>query len=70
MNVVRHYDLLIDEDNDPFHDPPELQEYMDQWDGAAFIDQMQLDSGKTVLEIGIGTGRIARKVAPFCFQLT
>ncbi|MBQ8313521.1 MAG: class I SAM-dependent methyltransferase [Clostridia bacterium] len=70
MNVVNHYDLLIDEDNDPFHDPPELQEYMDQWDGAAFIDQMQLDSGKTVLEIGIGTGRIARKVAPCCFQLT
>ena len=38
MNVVKHYDLLINEDNDPFRDPPELQEYMDQWDGAAFID--------------------------------
>lgn len=70
MNVVKHYDLLIDEDNDPFRDPPELQEYMDQWDGAAFIDQMQLAPDKTVLEIGIGTGRLARKVAPRCLQLT
>lgn len=70
MNVINHYDLLIDEGNDPFHDPPELQEYMDQWDGAAFINQMQLTPDKTVLEIGIGTGRIARKVAPFCSRLT
>lgn len=70
MNVVKHYDLLIDEDNDPFRDPPELQECMDQWDGAAFIDQMQLAPDKTVLEIGIGTGRLARKVAPRCLQLT
>lgn len=70
MNVVKHYDLLIDEENDPFRDPPELQEYMDQWDGAVFIDRMQLTADKTVLEIGIGTGRIARKVASCCFQLT
>ena len=42
MNVITHYDLLIDEGNDPFHDPPELRSYMDQWDGARFLDALQL----------------------------
>ncbi len=62
MNVVKHYDLLIDEGNDAFCDPPVLQEYMDKWDGQEFIDSMTLDKKKTVLEIGIGTGRIAKKL--------
>ena len=70
MNVAKHYDLLIDEGNDAFCDPPVLQEYMDKWDGQEFIDSMTLDKKKTVLEIGIGTGRIAKKVAPSCFRLT
>ena len=70
MNVVKHYDLLIDEGNDAFCDPPVLQEYMDKWDGQEFIDSMTLDKEKTVLEIGIGTGRIAKKVAPNCLRLT
>ena len=25
MDVRTHYDLLIDEDNDPFRDPPQLR---------------------------------------------
>ncbi len=62
--VREHYDLLIDEGNDPVLDPPELKEYMDGWDGALFIDLMQLTKRKTALEIGCGTGRIAVKVAP------
>lgn len=33
MDVITHYDLLIYENNDPFRDPPALQEYMNQWDG-------------------------------------
>lgn len=33
MNVIKHYDLLIDEGNDAFRDPPALQEYMNKWDG-------------------------------------
>lgn len=70
MNVIKHYDMLIDEDNDPFRDPPELQKYMDKWDGQIFFDALNLDSKKTVLEIGIGTGRIAAKVAPCCLKLT
>lgn len=70
MDVTRHYDLLIDENNDPFNDPPVLQAYMDRWDGQPFIDLMALRQDNTVLEIGIGTGRLARKVAPRCLRLT
>lgn len=70
MDVINHYDLLIDEDNDPFRDPPMLQEYMSRWDGERFIEAMELTKNKKVLEIGIGTGRIAVKVAPFCMSIT
>lgn len=70
MNVITHYDLLIDENNDPFRDPPVLQEYMCQWDGELFLEALELTRDKDVLEIGMGTGRIAAKVAPFCKRLT
>lgn len=65
-DVVRHYDLLIDENNDPVHDPKPLQDYMDKWDGQAFVDKMELNKDKSVLEIGVGTGRLAVRIAPFC----
>lgn len=65
-SVSKHYDLLIDENNDPVRDPEPLREYMDKWDGQAFIEKMKLDKGKTVLEIGIGTGRLAIRTAPKC----
>ena len=42
---------------------------MDKWDGEKFIESMQLDKSKSVLEIGIGTGRLAIKVAPNCKNL-
>lgn len=70
MNVITHYDMLIDENNDPFRDPPILQDYMNQWDGQVFVDSMKLDSTKSVLEIGVGTGRLATKVAPHCLRFT
>ena len=70
MDIINHYDLLIDEDNDPFRDPPMLQKYMSQWDGERFVEALELTKNKKVLEIGIGTGRIAVKVAPFCMTLT
>lgn len=70
MDVKKHYDMLIDEDNDPFRDPPILQEYMNKWDGEIFLDALKLDKKKNVLEIGIGTGRIAAKTAPHCLNLT
>ena len=69
MDVITHYDLLIDEDNDPFYDSTELKEYMNKWDGQVFIDTLQLGVDKEVLEIGLGTGRIAVKVAPYCKRL-
>lgn len=69
LNVVTHYDKLIDDNNDPFRDPPPLRKFMDKWDGQVFIDSMRLSRTKKVLEIGIGTGRIAAKVAPLCVKL-
>ena len=70
MDVITHYDLLIQENNDPFRDPPELRAYMDQWDGEAFLQALDLKPWKEVLEIGMGTGRLAAKVAPCCAGLT
>jgi len=64
--IINHYDSLIDENNDPAHDPPALQEYMDKWDGQTFIDEVQLTADKAVLEIGVGTGRLALKVCGKC----
>ena len=68
-DVIEHYDKLIDENNDPARDEEPLREYMDRWDGQKFIDAMQLNSSKSVLEIGVGTGRLAMKVAPRCKHL-
>lgn len=68
-SVTHHYDLLIDENNDPVHDPRPLQDYMDKWDGQVFIDKMELNKDKSVLEIGVGTGRLAVRVAPLCGEV-
>ena len=67
--IAKHYDMLIDIDNDPARDPEVLRKYMDKWDGQAFIDAMELDKNKAVLEIGIGTGRLAQRVSPLCKEL-
>ncbi len=66
MNVAKYYDKLIDENNDPVHDPKPLKDYMDKWDGQLFIDELYLDTTKSVLEIGVGTGCLAVKTAPLC----
>ncbi len=68
-DVIWHYDKLIDENNDPVRDPEILKEHMDKWDGKEFIDALELSEDKDVLEIGIGTGRIAVKTAPHCKEL-
>ena len=70
MDVRTHYDLLIDEENDPFRDPPPLRAYMDNWDGPAFLAALALTPTKEVLEIGVGTGRLAARVALDCARLT
>lgn len=65
-SIIDHYDRLIDEGNDSVFDSEPLREYMDKWDGQNFIDKMHLDETKNVLEIGVGTGRLAIKVAKQC----
>lgn len=66
--IINHYDLLIAENNDPVHDPKPLRDYMDKWDGQVFIDKMGLSKEDKVLEIGVGTGRLAVRVAPLCSE--
>lgn len=68
--VISHYDLLIDEGNDPVYDVDELKTYMNKWDGQSFIDAMGLSNDKNVLEIGVGTGRLAIQVVPLCSHFT
>ena len=63
-DVIIHYELLIEEGQDPVCDPPLLQEYMNKWDGELFLNLLELNKSKKVLEIGCGTGRLAVKVAP------
>lgn len=65
-DLIRHYDLLIEENNDPVHDPAPLRAYMDLWDGLVFLAELALDPSKSVLEIGVGTGRLAIRTAPLC----
>ena len=66
MDTKTYYDMLIDQNDDPVHDPAPLREYMDQWDGQALLDALRLTLDKHVLEIGVGTGRLAVRVAPRC----
>lgn len=42
VDIVKHYDVRIDEGNDPFRDTPVLQEYMNPWDGQMILDLMQI----------------------------
>lgn len=66
MNVIEHYDKLIDDNNDPFNDSLPLQEYMNKWDGQLFVDSMCLTKEKNALEVGVGTGRLSARVIPCC----
>lgn len=69
-SVIFHYDALIDENNDPVFDSPALRGYMNRWDGNEFLSLLNADKRKSVLEIGIGTGRLAVRVAPLCGSFT
>ena len=68
--LIYHYDALIDENDDPTQDLPPLREYMDQWDGEPFLSALALSPDKCVLEIGVGTGRLALRTAPRCKKFT
>ena len=62
VTAEQHYDLLVKEGNDPIYDPPKLKKYMDRYDGETFFEQLGDTTGRCILEIGIGTGRLATKV--------
>ena len=68
--MIYHYDTLIYENYDPTQDLPPLREYMDQWDGEPFLSALALSPDKCVLEIGVGTGRLALRTAPRCKKFT
>lgn len=67
--IMFHYDRLIDEGNDSFRDPAPLRVHMDKWDGEPFLSLLSLGGWERVLELGVGTGRLAARVAPRCGQL-
>ncbi len=62
ISAKEHYDNLIEDNNDPVKDPEPLKAYMDKWDGSRFLDQLGDIEHGSILEIGVGTGRLALKV--------
>ncbi len=78
VDVVQHYDLMAAEMEDPSHpvcdpfeDPPGLREWMGQADGPTFFAALGPVRGKRLLEVGVGTGRVAKKVLDLgCAHLT
>jgi ubiquinone/menaquinone biosynthesis C-methylase UbiE len=62
LSTIEHYDNLIDENNDPVNDPKPLQDYMNKWDGNEFLSELKISRDSSVLEIGVGTGRLALRV--------
>lgn len=71
VSTFEHYDLLIDEKCDPFREGEILKAYMSRWDGSLFYDALNLTNEKTVLEVGVGTGRVAQNVLEIgCKHLT
>jgi ubiquinone/menaquinone biosynthesis C-methylase UbiE len=65
-SAADYYDLLATTEPDP----PLLQEYMSQWDGADFFAQLKPLEGRQFLEVGIGLGRIAKQVLDAAGQVT
>ncbi len=68
VDVKTHYDLLIEENNDPVYDSVELKNYMNKFDGDCFKRALLPLKEKTVLEIGVGTGRLAKIYAPIAHK--
>ena len=61
ITAREHYDRLAESGNGR-NDPPFLQEYMARWDGPLFFQALGDLSGKDILEVGVGCGRIARQL--------
>ncbi len=71
VSAKEHYDRLILEGNDPVNDPPALKTYMDGWDGEALLSALELTPACRVMEIGVGSGRLALRVLQRgCAQFT
>ena len=69
--VEKHYDHLIAIGNDWSFDPPYVQGYMERMDGPRFDAALGDLRGRQVLDVGVGTGRIARRVlSAGCGRLT
>ncbi len=66
LTVSAYYDALTALGDDPARDPEPLRAYMDRWDGSVFLERLALSPELSVLELGVGTGRLARRVAPLC----
>lgn len=67
-SVKDHYDLMAREMDDaghlvtdPFYDTGPPREWLEHADGARFFEAVGEIAGRDVLEIGIGTGRVAAK---------
>lgn len=67
--TAEHYDRLVDEIDDPahpatdpFYDEGPMRAWMEYADGPAFFTAMGDVRGLRALEVGIGTGRVARKL--------
>jgi SAM-dependent methyltransferase len=66
--IAEHYDRLIDEADDPalpmvgdpFHETGALRDWLAQANGPAFMAAVGDVRGLTLLEVGVGTGRVAR----------
>ncbi len=69
-STAAHYDRMIDEIDDPaqpmftdpFFDKGQLRDWLEQSDGPAFWNAVGDVCGKTLLEVGVGTGRVAKKM--------
>ena len=62
VDTLTHYECLIEEGQDPFHDEEILQDYMARWDGPEFFTALGTVQDKHVAEVGVGTGRLAKSV--------
>jgi len=62
VNTREHYEWLVDEGFDAFEYSESLLAYQARWDGPTFYDLLGDLGEKSVLEIGVGTGRLAREV--------
>ncbi|MGC9347194.1 MAG: class I SAM-dependent methyltransferase [Anaerolineae bacterium] len=71
VTTLEHYERCIDEGIDPCEDDPLLQHYMARWDGVRFFELLGDLEDKAVLEVGVGTGRLAcRVLARGCAKFT